>query len=70
MGIGNAVAGNKIYFDYLWTGNPPIDVIAPVAPTGVAAINGTYQNLVTWIDVPGEDNAVLLCLLQQALLLP
>ena len=58
MGIGNAVAGNKIWFDYIWTGTPPIDVIAPEAPTGVSAIPGTYQNLVTWIDVPGEDNAV------------
>jgi len=58
MGEANAVAGNKIWFDYIWTGNPAIDVIAPLAPTGVAAINGTYQNLITWIDVPNEDNSL------------
>ncbi|MCP5063000.1 MAG: T9SS type A sorting domain-containing protein [Ignavibacteriae bacterium] len=55
MGEGNATAGKKVWFDYIWTGNPTIDVVAPAAPTGLAAIGGTYQNLVTWIDVPNED---------------
>ncbi len=55
MGEGNATAGKKVYWDFIWTGNPAIDVVPPEAPTGVAAISGTYQNLVTWIDVPNED---------------
>ncbi len=58
MGEGNATAGKKLYFDYIWTGSPEIDVIPPAPPTGVSAIAGTYQNLITWIDVPNENNAV------------
>lgn len=57
MGEGNATAGKKLWIDFMWTGNPAIDVVPPVAPTGVAAVQGTYQNLVTWIDVPNEDNS-------------
>lgn len=51
-GTGN---GHIIYFDEIWTGKPIIDVIAPAAPTGVFAVPGTYQNLITWLDVPGEN---------------
>lgn len=58
MAEGNSVAGNKIYFDYIWTGSPVIDVVPPVAPQGVSIVGGTYQNVVTWIDVPGETGAV------------
>ncbi len=56
-GSGNATAkaGQKIYYDYIWTGNPVIDVSAPEAPSLVSAVGGDYQNLVTWSDVPGED---------------
>lgn len=57
MGEGNATAGRKIWIDYLWTGNPAIDVVAPEAPTGVTPVLGTYQNLVTWLDVPNEPNS-------------
>lgn len=58
MGEGNATAGKKLYFDYMWTGSPEIDVIPPQAPALVTAAGGEYVNLVTWIDVPGEKNEV------------
>ncbi len=58
IGQANAVAGKKIYFEHIWTGDPDIDVIAPAAPQGLAVIEGSYQNLVTWIDVPGEEGEI------------
>lgn len=53
-GTGN---GATIYWDDIWTGDPYIDNINPERPTGVSAIadNQNYFNLVTWLDVPGED---------------
>ncbi|MDA3862198.1 MAG: T9SS type A sorting domain-containing protein, partial [Melioribacteraceae bacterium] len=57
MGEGNAIAGQKVYWDFIWTGNPVIDVVPPEAPTSVAGIAGTYQNLITWVDVPNEEGA-------------
>ena len=56
MAEGSGQAGKTIYIDYLWTGNPVIDVIAPEAPTGVSAVASDYYNLVYWQDVPGETN--------------
>jgi len=53
--VGSGVAGSVLWFDDIWTGNPDIDVEASVAPTNLAIIPGTYVNLVTWSDVPGED---------------
>jgi hypothetical protein len=50
-GTGN---GYTIYFDDFWTGKPVLDVIAPLAPTGVFGVPGVHQNLVTWLDVPDE----------------
>ncbi len=58
MGEGNATAGKKVWFDFIWTGSPEIDVINPEEPTGVNVVQGSYQNLVTWIDVPNEENEV------------
>lgn len=58
MGEGNATAGKKLYFDYIWTGSPVIDVIAPEAPALVTAAGGEYVNLITWTDVPGETGEV------------
>ena len=58
MGEGNATAGKKLYFDFIWTGSPVIDVSAPAAPALVVAAGGEYANLVTWIDVPGETGEV------------
>lgn len=55
MGEGNAAVGNVIYLSNLWTGSPVIDVVAPAAPTDVAAVPGDGYNLVIWQDVPGED---------------
>lgn len=55
MGAGNATAGKVVWLDYIWTGNPEIDVVAPNAPINVAAIGGTYINSVTWSDVPTEE---------------
>ena len=58
MAEGNAVAGNTIYIDDLWTGNPVIDIIPPAAPTGISAVTAEYYNLVIWTDVPGESEEV------------
>jgi hypothetical protein len=46
-----------IYIDNVWTGNPIIDVIAPVAPQGVSGVAtaGQNYNLVIWQDIPGEE---------------
>jgi len=52
---GNSVSGNEILFDYIWTGNPIIDIEAPEAPGLIAVITGNYYNLITWADVPGEQ---------------
>ena len=52
---GNGAAGRTFHFDNLWTGNPDIDVVAPVAPINIGAIPGANFNLVTWTDVVGED---------------
>jgi hypothetical protein len=52
---GTGVAGSVLYFDDIWTGTPDFDVISPDAPTGLAAIPGTYTNLITWSDVAGEE---------------
>ncbi len=55
---GNSVVGNEIWFDYIWTGNPAIDIIAPNAPEGVTSAAGTYINIITWFDVPDESGEV------------
>ena len=52
---GNGVPGRTFHFDNFWTGNPDIDVVAPVAPGNVGAIPGANFNLVTWTDIDGED---------------
>ncbi len=50
---------NKVvYLDNVWVGNPDFDVIPPEPPTGTSAVPGTYQNLITWIDVPNEEGEV------------
>lgn len=58
MANGNAVAGRTILFGSIVTGNPPIDVTAPAAPTSVDASLGTYYNIVTWDDVAGETGEI------------
>ncbi|MBK7867580.1 MAG: hypothetical protein IPJ75_11710 [Ignavibacteriales bacterium] len=58
MAEASAVAGTVIWITDWWTGNPKFDVIAPEPPTGVAAFAGTFQNVVTWVDVPGETGEV------------
>ena len=58
MAEGNGVAGYSALFDFIWTGNPEIDVVPPGPPTNVVAVGGSYQNLVTWVDVADEDGAV------------
>lgn len=50
----NLTGGQVDYLTNIWTGNPVFDVIAPPPPAGLGAVKGTYQNLVTWTDVPGE----------------
>ncbi|GAB1348670.1 hypothetical protein MASR1M107_08820 [Ignavibacteriales bacterium] len=54
MAEATAVAGTVVWITDWWTGNPKFDVIAPNAPQGVAAFAGTFQNVVTWTDVPNE----------------
>ena len=33
------ITGKIAYLTNIWTGNPKIDVIPPIAPTGVSAVN-------------------------------
>ncbi len=55
MTPGTAVAGTKVWFDYIWTGDPEIDVIPPLPPEGLSASADQYVNIISWIDVAGED---------------
>jgi hypothetical protein len=57
MAQATGIAGKVVYVSDIWTGNPVFDVIPPEAPTGVAAIPGTFVNVVTWTDVPNEPDA-------------
>ncbi len=54
MAEGSGIAGKVLYITDIWTGTPIIDVVAPEAPKNLQAFKGTYFNLVTWEDVPGE----------------
>ncbi|MCX8056196.1 MAG: T9SS type A sorting domain-containing protein [Ignavibacteria bacterium] len=54
MAQASGVAGRVIWITDWWTGNPEFDVIPPNPPGGVMAIAGTFQNIVTWQDVPNE----------------
>jgi hypothetical protein len=54
MAEASGVAGKVILITDWWTGNPEFDVIPPIAPTNVVAFAGTFQNVVTWNDVPDE----------------
>ena len=54
MAEATAIAGKVIYVTDWWTGHPSFDVIPPLAPTGVSAFAGSFKNVVTWTDVPGE----------------
>ncbi|MBN1302527.1 MAG: T9SS type A sorting domain-containing protein [Melioribacteraceae bacterium] len=56
MAEASAVAGNVVYFEDFWTGNPTIDVVPPAAPQSFLPFgSGDYVNLITWIDVTGES---------------
>ncbi|MDD8016835.1 MAG: sugar-binding protein [Bacteroidota bacterium] len=57
MAENSGIANKVVYVTDVWSGNPTIDVIPPVAPTGVDAIGGTYANVVLWNDVPGEPGS-------------
>jgi hypothetical protein len=56
MAEANSKVGNTIYITNWWTGTPAFDVLPPAQATDVSGIADTYQNLVTWTDVAGEDN--------------
>ncbi|MDW7680058.1 MAG: sugar-binding protein [bacterium] len=58
MAEGSGVAGKVVYITDWWTGDPEIDVVAPLAPTNVQGVAGQYYNLVIWEDVPGEAGEV------------
>jgi hypothetical protein len=52
----NILSNGTTLFDFLIpAGFQETDKTAPVAPTGVAVIPGTYTNLITWTDVAGES---------------
>ncbi len=55
MAEASGVAGRVIWITDWWTGNPEFDVIPPNPPQGVMAIAGTFQNIITWQDVPNEE---------------
>jgi hypothetical protein len=50
MAEASGVAGNVVYVDDWWTGNPDFDVIAPNAPSPVVVNTGTFANSVSWTD--------------------
>lgn len=52
---GISQAGQVVEFDYIWTGSPEIDVVPPAAVEGLTASADSYQNIVTWLDVNGEE---------------
>ncbi|MFZ0390004.1 MAG: sugar-binding protein [Calditrichia bacterium] len=59
MAEASAVAGNVVYMDDWWTGNPVFDVIPPNPPSPVAVTAGTYSNLITWLDPePGASYTI------------
>jgi hypothetical protein len=58
MAEGTGIAGKVIFIDDFWTGDPVFDVVPPVKVTGLAVVPGSYQNLVTWSDVPGETQEI------------
>jgi hypothetical protein len=53
---GNGQNGLVVYFDDIWTGSPDFDVIPPEVPADLAATPGSFINVITWSDVPGETN--------------
>ena len=55
MAQASGVAGRVIWITDWWTGNPEFDVIPPNPPQGILAIAGTFQNIITWQDVPNEE---------------
>lgn len=56
MAEASGVAGNVVWLTDWWTGEPEFDVIPPNPPAGVAVFPGTFQNIITWQDVPNEVN--------------
>ncbi|KAB2925598.1 MAG: T9SS type A sorting domain-containing protein [Bacteroidetes bacterium] len=57
MAEASAKAGKVIYITNIWTGNPTFDVIAPDAPTGLAALSSNpYENMIIWTDLTNEGN--------------
>jgi hypothetical protein len=55
MAEGTGIAGKVIFIDDFWTGNPVFDVVPPLPVQGIGVVAGTFQNLVTWNDVPDES---------------
>ena len=56
MSDGNSTAalGKAVYITYIWTGNPVVDVVAPVAVTNVDVTKQTNYNTIRWTDVAAE----------------
>jgi len=52
---GEVMSGTLLFDVFQQSGFKDADVTAPVVPEGIAAIAGTYSNLITWTDIPGED---------------
>ena len=49
-----ASKGKAVYITNIWSGNPVVDVVAPVAVTNLAVTKQNYYNTITWTDVPNE----------------
>ena len=51
------INGKVAYITNMWTGNPVINVLPPVAPTGVQVVtNADNSNTIIWTDVPNQPN--------------
>ena len=49
------INGKVAYITNIWTGNPVINVLPPVAPTGVSVVANTdNSNTIIWNDVPDQ----------------
>ncbi len=50
------ITGKVAYISNVWTGNPKLDFIPPVAPQAVMGVaNNNSSNTIIWNDVPGQS---------------
>ncbi len=58
MAENSGVNGNEVYIDFLWTGNPVIDVAPPPKVLNFVVVPDAvnFYNLMSWSDLPNELN--------------